>query len=423
MSNTHVCPNCSTAGMESFFKADGVPVHSVQLLRTRQEALDFPKGNIDLAFCRACGFISNVAFDPQLHDYSHEYESTQQYSPTFSNFHRQLAESLVERYNLHNKDLVEIGCGQGEFLALLCETGGNKGIGFDPAFVAGRNPTVNGTDIKVINDYYSEKYTDTRGDFYCCKMTLEHISTTREFVGTVRRAIGDRPEAIVFFQVPDVRKILRDLGFWDIYYEHCSYFSAPSLARLFQACGFNVLDLKTEYDDQYLMIEARPTNGVGGPLPAEGMDLEGISRDVAYFAENWRAKFEGWRQKLHRMKAQGRRTVIWGGGSKGVAFLTMLGIKDEVAYAVDINPLKHGTFMAGTGQEVVAPEFLRDYRPDAVIVMNSIYCREIGEQLESLGVTAELLTADQSREHETTAIGAVSPEEPQVSSSVESRIR
>ncbi len=76
-----------------------------------------------------------------------------------------------------------------------------------------------------------------------------------------------------------------------------------------------------------------------------------------------------------------------------MAFLTTLGNWYEVAYAVDINPLKHGTFMAGTGQEVVSPETLRDYKPDAVIVMNPVYCREIGEQLEGLGVKAELLTA------------------------------
>ena len=48
--------------------------------------------------------------------------------------------------------------------------------------------------------------------------------------------------------------------------------------------------------------------------------------------------------------------------------------------------------MAGTGQEVVSPEFLRDYRPDAVIVMNPIYKGEIGRNLEALGISAEILT-------------------------------
>jgi hypothetical protein len=74
-----------------------------------------------------------------------------------------------------------------------------------------------------------------------------------------------------------------------------------------------------------------------------------------------------------------------------VAFLTTLRIQDEIEYAVDINPYKHGTYMAGTGQQIVAPEFLREYRPDVVIVMNPIYCNEIRRDLNRMGVTAELM--------------------------------
>jgi hypothetical protein len=83
--------------------------------------------------------------------------------------------------------------------------------------------------------------------------------------------------------------------------------------------------------------------------------------------------------------------VIWGSGSKGVSFLTTLGIEAEVEYAVDINPYKHGMYMAGTGQRIVPPEFLREYRPDLVIAMNPVYLAEIGAALESLGVEAELV--------------------------------
>jgi hypothetical protein len=58
---------------------------------------------------------------------------------------------------------------------------------------------------------------------------------------------------------------------------------------------------------------------------------------------------------------------------------------------VDINPLKHGTFLAGTGQKVVAPGFLREYQPDTVIVMNPIYCDEIQRDLDRMGLSAELV--------------------------------
>jgi hypothetical protein len=58
---------------------------------------------------------------------------------------------------------------------------------------------------------------------------------------------------------------------------------------------------------------------------------------------------------------------------------------------VDINPYKHGTYLAGTGQQVVAPTFLEGYQPDLVIAMNPIYCDEIQQELNRMRLGAELL--------------------------------
>jgi len=393
MSANHVCPNCVSVGMSVFYELESVPVHSVLLLPTREEALNYPRGDITLGFCQACGFISNVAFDPSLHEYSSRYEATQAFSPTFSAFAHRLATRLIDQYDLRGKDIIEIGCGQGEFLTLLCELGGNRGLGFDPAYVSGLDESPARNRITFIKDFYSERYADYHGDFVCCKMTLEHIQHTADFVSTVRRSLGDQSKAIVFFQVPDVRRILREVAFWDIYYEHCSYFSLGSLARLFRRCGFDVMNLDREYEGQYLMIEAKPGDGKGGALLEQEDDLEELAREVAYFSEHYPPKLDAWRRDLQRIRQTGRRAVIWGAGSKGVAFLTTLNIQDEIEYAVDINPHKHGTYMAGTGQEIVGPEFLREYKPDVVIVMNPIYEDEIRQLIEGLGLTPEFMCA------------------------------
>ena len=90
-------------------------------------------------------------------------------------------------------------------------------------------------------------------------------------------------------------------------------------------------------------------------------------------------------------RANNQRVVLWGGGSKAVAFLTTLGIRDEIQYAVDINPHKHGAYLAGTGQEVVAPAFLRSYRPDLVIIMNPVYVDEITRDLAAMGLQPEIV--------------------------------
>jgi len=391
MPANYVCPNCGLEGMPVFYALERVPVHSVLLLPTREEALNYPKGNMALGFCQACGFISNVVFDPTLHAYSSGYEATQAFSATFNVFHQNLVTYLIERHDLHDKEIIEIGCGQGEFLALLCELGGNRGVGFDPAYVSGRSESKAQDRITFIKDFYSEKYAGYKCDFLCCKMTLEHIQSTAQFVSMIRRSIGDRADTIVFFQVPDVTRILRELAFWDIYYEHCSYFGLGSLARLFRRCGFDIIDLWKDYDNQYLMLEAKPGDGGGSACLPQEDDLAGLVRDVAYFSENYPHRLDRWRRDLKEIRQSGQRAVIWGAGSKGVAFLTTVNVQDEIEYAVDINPYKHGMHMAGTGQKIVAPTFLQDYRPDVVIVMNPIYCREIQQELDMMKVPATLM--------------------------------
>ena len=164
----------------------------------------------------------------------------------------------------------------------------------------------------------------------------------------------------MLFELPDVGRVLREAAFWDIYYEHCSYFTPGSLARLFRRAGFDVLDLELDYDDQYIVIEARVATGAdsGSPHAAEE-SVESLGVAVEAFGASLAAGRARWGAELAGLRAEGGRAVVWGAGSKAVAFLTTLGVGPEVEVAVDVNPFKQDMFMAGTGHRVVAPEALR----------------------------------------------------------------
>ena len=387
-----VCRNCGGRGLHHFHEQRDIPVHSCRLVPTLEQARGFARGSLRLGFCARCGFIANSDYDPAPQDYGDSYEETQEFSPRFRGFQRELAARWIERHGLRGRDVLEIGCGKASFLVDMCELGVGRAVGIDPAIAEERIKSPAAERMTLIGDYYSERYSHLTGDAVICRHTLEHIQPTGDFLRLVRRSLEGRPDTVVLFELPDVLRVLREVAFWDIYYEHCSYFTPGSLARLYRLAGLDVLDLALDYDDQYILIDGRPSAGAPSSALALEETPEALADDVRSFRTRFAALTADWRGRLDHARAEGRRAVIWGAGSKGVSFFTTLGIEDEIEYAVDINPFKHGMYMAGTGQRIVAPEFLRDYRPELVIAMNPIYLGEIGEQLSALGVDAELVS-------------------------------
>ena len=223
-------------------------------------------------------------------------------------------------------------------------------------------------------------------------MTLEHIPNPYEFMKIVKRSLEGAKDTLIYFQVPNADIILRNCLFEDIYYEHCSYFSAHSLRHLFEKSGFEVLDVRTEYDQQYLIIEAKHTSREAtSTLWADGTKNQ-AAQLVKGFQQAYAKTMSPWKQLIKDQAFNPKKIVVWGSGSKGVSFLTRLNIFSEIEYVVDINPHRQKTYMAGTGQLVVSPSFLKEYKPDLVVIMNPIYKDEIVKDLDSMGLNPEIRT-------------------------------
>ena len=381
---------CSAPGMELFYSLDGIPTNSCILLSTHQEAIDYPQGNMRLAGCLTCGFISNLAFDSGMTEYSGRYEETQGFSGTFNTFHIGLADELIDRHDLRNREVIEIGCGKGEFLWLLADRGGNRCLGFDPSFQEDRLPDPGQGSVRVERKFFEDHQAEVQADFICCKMTLEHISQPRPLIAALKRTVERRPGGVVFFQVPDTTRILADCAFEDIYYEHCSYFSAGSIVRLFEEVGFSVASVETVYGGQYLTVEAvlRSESGQGAKLDT----LAPHKELVASFQSRAELKVAEWQDRLDRLAQQERRVAVWGSGSKAVAFLSAVSRDDAVDDVVDINPLRRGHFMPRSGHRIVGPGDLAHTVPDTVIVMNPIYRDEVVAELHGLEISPQVLT-------------------------------
>ena len=94
---TH-CQACGSTSLETFYTLPAIPVHSCLMVKSREDALAFPSGKLDVAACHECGFIQNRKYDPTLQHYSTEYEEPQGFSWPFRAFQNELRRYQVARY-------------------------------------------------------------------------------------------------------------------------------------------------------------------------------------------------------------------------------------------------------------------------------------------------------------------------------------
>jgi SAM-dependent methyltransferase len=390
-----LCPVCGSPQSKAFFEMLDVPVFCNRLWSNRDSAINCPKGHISLTYCPACSYIMNRAFEPHRVEYTQAYDNSLHFSPFYQKYARSLAKSLIERYQLYQKDIVTIGCGKGEFLLLLCELGNNRGVGFDPSYVKEESHAAVGDRVKFIQDYYSQRYADLPADLIVCRQVLEHVWNPMDLLKTLRSTVGKRVGTNIFFEVPNAIHTFCILSVWDIIYEHCSYFTPISLSLAFSSSGFRVCEVTEEFGSQYLCVYALPDNqrARGHQDYRRLGDMSQIERDIVSFSANYQSIVEMFRRKLQELESKGKRVVLWGAGSKGVTFLNTFQHCGQIKFAVDINPRKQGLYVPGTGQKIVPPEFLQDYQPDAILVMNPVYMAEIQKLAKKLKLKAKFMDA------------------------------
>jgi SAM-dependent methyltransferase len=384
------CPACAAAAVRPLIALRDVPVFCNVLWPTREQALTAARGDLELGFCHACGHIFNFAFDAGKMSYTEVYENSLHFSQHFNAYAEGLARHLVETYGIRGKDVIDIGCGKGDFLALVCKAGGNRGVGFDKSYAPGEATHDKDARLAFVQDFYGERYSHHPVDLLSCRHVLEHIEDPIGFLRSINATIAGKDGIVVFFEVPNAMYTLRDLGIWDLIYEHCSYFSPSSLSRLFAANGYAIRSVRELYDGQFLGIECVPaapgTSSFAPPAMTE------LRASVAQFAERYRSKVQHWQAVNAELEAANRRAVVWGGGSKGVTFLNVLKPK-AVQAVVDLNPRKHGKFVPGTGHQVVGPDRLAELKPDVIIVMNEVYENEIRADVRACGLSPEFMLA------------------------------
>jgi hypothetical protein len=383
------CLACGYHVAVPFYDGGDQPLTTLGWPTSADEARSMVRLPHDYVCCVDCGHVWNAAFD--WRDVPYTEHPTLMYNAglRWSDHLRSARQAMLERLT-DTPTVVEIGHGDASFLTALSQSRPNgRFVGFDPNGAA----RANGTPIELRQSLFEPgvHLPELRPDLLISRFVFEHLTDPVGFLQQISfAAVCGGIEPLMYIEVPCIDRAVETRRVVDFYYEHNSQFTTSSFTRMLQRCGAIIESIGHSYDGEVIFGFLRLGKRIGQVLNAQ------TAR--SFRAASDRSRTEVARQ-LDALVARGRRVAIWGGTGKSAAFIHQHGA-DAVRFplVVDSDPAKAGTFVPGTGQEILFRDALLTRLVDVVIVPPQWRARDIVGEMRRVGIeVTEVLIEHQGR--------------------------
>jgi hypothetical protein len=281
--------------------------------------------------------------------------------------------------------VIEIGCGDGHFVRALSEAHRGRGrfVGFDPntAPESGVGVEFHARLFEPLSDMVAYK-----PDLVVIRHVLEHLAEPADLLDNLAWGAAqiDKPCRLCA-EAPCIDRVFDADRLTDFYFEHASHFTTQSFAKLMQRAG-EVERLDHGYDGEVVSAIVRLS------VPHTYQERAKASARFAAQAPNSRANVAA---QLDLLAASNKRVVIWGGTGKAAAFIHQFGADAErFPLVVDSDRDKVGSFVPGSGQQIVFRDVLKDMPVDVIIIPTQWRARDIVAEMKREGITARRILVE-----------------------------
>ena len=310
-----------------------------------------------------------------------EYAYFSSYSTSWVEHCGRYAAMMRERFALgpHSR-VMEVASNDGYLLQHFVAAGVPV-LGIEPAANVARVAIERGvpTTVQFLGEATGRAIAAEHGhaDVVAGNNVLAHVPDINDFVAGMRELLA--PRGVITMEFPHLLRLIEGNQFDTIYHEHFSYLSFTTVEQVFAAHGlvlFDVEELPTHGGSIRIFARhaADEAQAVGPRVAAmrERELAEGFRSRERYlgFGEQVRETKRGLLAFLIEAKRQGKRIVGYGAPGKGNTLLNYCGIRsDFLDFTVDANPYKQGKYTPGTHIPILAPEAIREARPDYVLIL------------------------------------------------------
>jgi len=344
--------------------------------------------------CHKCFLVQVDEYKKSDAIFDSNYMYFSSYSTSWLQHASNYADKMTERFGYNEESqVIEIASNDGYLLQYFLKKG-IKVMGIEPT--ANTAEVAIGKGIKTIIEFFGveladrlRNHWDVKADLLLGNNVLAHVPDIVDFVGGMKIILAN--EGVITMEFPHLMQLVDNNQFDTIYHEHFSYLSFYTVKQIFESVGLEMFD-----------VEELPTHG--GSLRIYAKHAEDTSKPIG---ENVAAilkreidkglhsltYYDNFQQKalkvkldltefLINQKRAGKRVGAYGAAAKGNTLLNYCGIKNDlIDFVVDANPHKQNKFLPASHIPVVNEEYLKNAKPDFVIILPWNLKDEITKQL------------------------------------------
>ena len=391
-----LCRFCKTPLVHTFLDLGRQPLANSYLTAEQLASGTEAAYPLHVRVCHRCFLVQADDAVPADAIFDADYAYFSSYSTSWVAHARRYAVAMAERFELGPESLVvEVASNDGYLLQHFVEMD-IPVLGIEPTANTAQAAIARGVPTEVA--FFGERTAQAlaaRGyeaDLMAANNVLAHVPAIGDFVAGFREMLKD--EGALTFEFPHLLNLIDKVQFDTIYHEHFSYLSLLAVEQVLWANGlrpFDVERLSTHGGSLRLFCchmgsGHEETDALVALREAE--HAAGFDRIEAYagFARRVEAVRESFRAFLAVEKAAGRKIAAYGAAAKGNTFLNYCGATPADVVAVfDASPAKQGRFLPGSHLPILAPDAVRDVRPDDLLILPWNLKDEIMGQMAFIG--------------------------------------
>ncbi len=373
------CRFCGASEWTTFVDLGMSPLCNTHVERRNLGAME-PFFPLHARVCHSCFLVQLDEFVAPAEIFG-EYAYFSSYADTWVDHARRYADSMRERLALDRSSLViEIASNDGYLLQHFVSARVPV-LGIEPAANVAAAARARGvrTDVSFHGSANAARIAAEygRADLVLGNNVLAHVPNLNDFVAGMKVLM--KPDGVFTMEFPHLERLMEQNQFDTIYHEHFSYFSFVTVEKVFAAHGltlFDVEELPTHGGSirifgRHAEDGSRPVGRRVAELRARALarGFERVDPDRKFYPEV-RAPTRDILEFLIGLKRQGRTIVGYGAPGKGNTLLNYCGIRtDFLDYTVDRNPYKQGKFTPGARIPILAPDAIRETKPDYLFIL------------------------------------------------------